>query len=133
MHEIFVHRAVNHPKRLHITEDGRAAADVNTRRGTECARNVLDVETGDAAFEHAAHVGEAFEAHIAHLHGRRCAGVYAVAHLLIAGNDHFIETARVFFQLNVQCVACSDANTACEHAKVGDKERFANGANGSLE
>ena len=124
MHEIFVHRAVNHPKWLHIAEDGGAATDVNARRSAECARNVLDIETGNAAFEHAAHVVETFEAHIAHLHGRCCTGIDAVAHLLIAGYDYFVETSRVFFQLNVQCVACCDANTACEHAKVGDEQRF---------
>ena len=100
MNEIFVHRAVNHPKRLHIPQDRGAATDVNARCGAECARNVLDIETGNAAFEHAAHVIETFEAHIAHLHGRCCTGIDAVAHLLIAGYDYFVETSRVFFQLN---------------------------------
>ena len=128
MHEIFVHRAVNHPKRLHIAEDGRTATDVNARRCPECARNVLDVEAWDAAFEHAAHVVETFEAHIAHLHGRGRTGIDAVFHLLIAGHHHFVETVRVFFEADAQRVRAGDAHTAGEHAQVGDEQRFAHGA-----
>ena len=128
MHEIFVHCAVNHPKRLYIPQDGRTAADVNARRCPESARNVLDVETGNAAFEHAAHIVEAFEAHIAHLHGRGRAGIDAVFHLLIAGHHHFVETVRVFFEADVQRVRAGDAHTAGEHAQVGDEQRFAHGA-----
>ena len=128
MHEIFVHRAVNHPKRLHIPQDRGAATDVNARRRPESARNVLDVEAGDAAFEHAAHVVEAFEAHIAHFYGRGRAGIDAVFHLLIAGHHHFVEAVRVFFEADAQRVRAGDAHTAGEHAQVGDEQRFAHGA-----